>query len=33
MKRIIAVAAMAPLMAFPAVAQDNGAAARMSDDE
>jgi sporulation protein YlmC with PRC-barrel domain len=34
MKRIIAVAAMAPLMAFPAVAQDNGAAARtqtMSD--
>ena len=25
MKRLIAVAAMAPLMAFPAVAQDNGA--------
>ena len=26
MKRIIAVAALAPLMVFPAVAQDNGAA-------
>lgn len=26
MKRLIAVAAMAPLMAFPAVSQDNGAA-------
>lgn len=26
MKRLLAVAAMAPMMAFPAVAQDNGAA-------
>ena len=26
MKRLLAVAAMAPLMAFPAVSQDNGAA-------
>ena len=33
MKRLIAVAALAPLMVFPAAAQDNGAAMRGGDTQ